>query len=147
MLSAINTSLLVFAFCPTRSELLRDADFAWALLRSAPPSPDAATVATKAALGPKAKRAVSYACGQGDTLTVSATMPVMPRHASAQTVSAASGGFLSRMWAATKGGDRDRDEHGEHGADTAHGPASALRRLAHSKSALFRSQQPPALEA
>ena len=47
VLSAINTSLLVFAFCPTRSELLRDADFAWALLRSAPPSPDAATVATK----------------------------------------------------------------------------------------------------
>ncbi|RPD81762.1 MFS general substrate transporter [Lentinus tigrinus ALCF2SS1-7] len=47
VLSAINTSLLVFAFCPTRTELLRDADFAWALLRSASPTPDAATVATK----------------------------------------------------------------------------------------------------
>ncbi|KAI0724319.1 MFS general substrate transporter [Cerioporus squamosus] len=48
VLSAINTSLLVFAFWPTRTELIRDADFAWALMRSSPPpSPDAATVATK----------------------------------------------------------------------------------------------------
>ncbi|RDX56109.1 MFS general substrate transporter [Lentinus brumalis] len=59
VLSAINTSLLVFAFWPTRTELQRDADFAWALLRSAPPTPDAATVATKETAQPSPTQSIA----------------------------------------------------------------------------------------
>ncbi|KAI0352743.1 hypothetical protein OH77DRAFT_1408402 [Trametes cingulata] len=59
---------------------------------------------------------------------------------------AAGGGFLSRMWAATKGqqerdGGAERDVEGQ-----GQGPSSAFRRLAHSKSALFRSQQAQVLD-
>lgn len=70
-------------------------------------------------------------------LPSSTTMPALPRNASVP-----SGGFLSRMWgAATKAQDKDRE-----GADACepptepHGTSSAFRRLAHSKSALLRSQ-------
>ncbi|KAI0762624.1 MFS general substrate transporter [Fomes fomentarius] len=46
VLSALNTSFLTYAFMPTRNELQRDADFAWSLLRSSPPSPDVASAFT-----------------------------------------------------------------------------------------------------
>ena len=59
----------------------------------------------------------------------STTMPSVSR--------AVGGSFLSRMWAATKGQDRDGGGEREEGQ----GPSSAFRRLAHSKSSLFRSQQ------
>ncbi|TFK85061.1 hypothetical protein K466DRAFT_495452 [Polyporus arcularius HHB13444] len=59
----------------------------------------------------------------------SATMPAIAR-------TAASGGFLSRMWAATKGQPATEKDCIE-----LDGPSSAFRRLAHSKSALFRTQQ------
>lgn len=59
----------------------------------------------------------------------SVTMPAIGR-------AAASGGFLSRMWAATKGQTAAEKDNGEQ-----EGPSSAFRRLAHSKSAMFRAQQ------
>ncbi|OBZ71984.1 PHO85 cyclin-1 [Grifola frondosa] len=96
--------------------------------------------------GSGAKRSTSYVCGQSQSepgaMISSATMPAIARNATSVTTS--SGGFLSRMWgAATKGQDKDKDRDG---ADTAepsetHGTSSAFRRLAHSKSALFRSHQ------
>lgn len=46
VLSALNTSFLTYAFMPTRNELQRDADFAWSLLRTSPPSPDVASAFT-----------------------------------------------------------------------------------------------------
>ncbi|KAI0676722.1 hypothetical protein C8Q78DRAFT_1073513 [Trametes maxima] len=92
-----------------------------------------ALLAPRPGLGRGTIRASSYTVGQhadGGSVAPSATMPSISR--------ATGGGFLSRMWAATKGADRDtcaeRDAEGQ-------GPTSAFRRLAHSKSALFRSQQ------
>ncbi|KAI8984957.1 hypothetical protein BD414DRAFT_417769 [Trametes punicea] len=85
-------------------------------------------------LGRGAARASSYTAGQhpeGGSVVPSATMPSISR--------AAGGGFLSRMWAATKGQERDGCAEREEGQGQ--GPSSAFRRLAHSKSALFRSQQ------
>lgn len=81
-------------------------------------------------LGRGTVRASSYTPGQypeGGSVAPSSTMPSISR--------ASGGGFLSRMWAATKG--QDRDGNAEREADG----SSAFRRLAHSKSALFRSQQ------
>ncbi|KAI0757238.1 MFS general substrate transporter [Daedaleopsis nitida] len=43
VLASLNISFLVYAYTPTRGELQRDADFAWSLLRSSPPSPDVAS--------------------------------------------------------------------------------------------------------
>ena len=68
----------------------------------------------------------------------SATMPAIAK-------STATGGFLSRMWAATKGQATAAEKESLLAAEEggASGPSSAFRRLAHSKStaALFRSQQ------
>ncbi|KAI0662881.1 hypothetical protein C8Q70DRAFT_930937 [Cubamyces menziesii] len=83
-------------------------------------------------LGRGAPRASSYTAGQypeGGAMASSTTMPSVSR--------AVGGSFLSRMWAATKGQDRDGGGEREEGQ----GPSSAFRRLAPSKSALFRSQQ------
>ena len=66
--------------------------------------------------------------GSHSLVVPSATMPVIAK-------STGTGGFLSRMWAATKGQASDKD------AADQDGPSNAFRRLAHSKSALFRSQQ------
>ena len=74
----------------------------------------------------------SYSSGKpegGATVVSSATMPAIAR-------TGASGGFLSRMWAATKGQNATEKDGMEQD-----GPSSAFRRLAHSKSALFRTQQ------
>ncbi|OCH84582.1 hypothetical protein OBBRIDRAFT_390539 [Obba rivulosa] len=92
--------------------------------------------------GMRAERAVSCcAPGHSDvgSIVASATMPALPRHA---TTIGHSGGFLSRMWgAATKGHDKDKDAtHGGEPGETS-GPGSTLRRLAHSKSAMFRGPQ------
>ncbi|KAI1785339.1 hypothetical protein LXA43DRAFT_145540 [Ganoderma leucocontextum] len=72
--------------------------------------------------------------GSGSVVS-SATMPSIAR-------TATSGSFLSRMWAATKGQVAEKDS-GTPTEQEGHGPSSAFRRLAHSKSAaaLFRSQQ------
>ncbi|KAF9821014.1 hypothetical protein IEO21_00991 [Rhodonia placenta] len=75
------------------------------------------------------------------SLTPSATMPVMPRNAS--DVGPSSGGFLSRMFGTTnKGQEKEKDRDGADSVETTepHGVSSAFRRLAHSKSALFRTQ-------
>ncbi|KAI0772542.1 hypothetical protein BD413DRAFT_612679 [Trametes elegans] len=84
-------------------------------------------------------RASSYSAGQSAdcaSIASSSTMSSVAR--------VAGGNFLTRMWAATKGQDREgcaeRDAEGQSLAQT-QGPSSAFRRLAHSKSAMFRSQQ------
>ncbi|KAL1939687.1 hypothetical protein VTO73DRAFT_9720 [Trametes versicolor] len=69
---------------------------------------------------------------EGPSVAPSSTMPSISR--------AAGGSFLSRMWAATKGQDRDGGVDREMDGPS-QGQNSAFRRLAHSKSALFRSQQ------
>ncbi|RPD62080.1 hypothetical protein L226DRAFT_523398 [Lentinus tigrinus ALCF2SS1-7] len=82
--------------------------------------------------GRGAPRSTLYSSGKSDggaTVVSSATMPTIAR-------TAASGGFLSRMWAATKGQAATEKDSMEQD-----GPGSAFRRLAHSKSALFRTQQ------
>ncbi|PIL36640.1 hypothetical protein GSI_00329 [Ganoderma sinense ZZ0214-1] len=73
--------------------------------------------------------------GPGSVVS-SATMPSIAR-------TATSGGFLSRMWAATKGQAAEKDNSAPGEQDGHGGPSSAFRRLAHSRSAaaLFRSQQ------
>ncbi|CCM03977.1 uncharacterized protein FIBRA_06133 [Fibroporia radiculosa] len=77
------------------------------------------------------------------SMTPSATMPSISRNAS--DMSAPSGGFLSRMFGSTsKGQEKDKAE--KEGSEVMeatvepHGVSSAFRRLAHSKSALFRTQ-------
>ncbi|KAH9853967.1 hypothetical protein C2E23DRAFT_102818 [Lenzites betulinus] len=81
---------------------------------------------TRPGLGRGTDRSRSYP--EGSSVAPSATMPSISR--------ATGGNFLTRMWAATKGPDRE-------GGGEVEAPAtsSAFRRLAHSKSALFRSQQ------
>ncbi|KAI0735416.1 MFS general substrate transporter [Earliella scabrosa] len=46
VIASLNISFLIYAFKPTLSELQRDADFAWSLLRSSPPTPDVASAVT-----------------------------------------------------------------------------------------------------
>ncbi|PCH41557.1 hypothetical protein WOLCODRAFT_137467 [Wolfiporia cocos MD-104 SS10] len=85
-------------------------------------------------------RANTYsAAHNAAAMSSSTTMPVLPRNVS--DVGAASGGFLSRMFGSTNKG-HEKDREGAEGAETTetHGVGSAFRRLAHSKSALFRSQ-------
>ena len=48
VIASLNISFLIYAFKPTLSELQRDADFAWSLLRSSPPTPDVASAVTPA---------------------------------------------------------------------------------------------------
>ncbi|KAL7282004.1 hypothetical protein ACG7TL_003471 [Trametes sanguinea] len=84
-------------------------------------------------LGRGAARASSYTAGvEGASVAPSASVPSISR--------ASGGSFLSRMWAATKGQDRDGCPDGDVQGQS-QGPSSAFRRLAHSKSALFRNQQ------
>ncbi|CDO74176.1 hypothetical protein BN946_scf185043.g227 [Trametes cinnabarina] len=86
-------------------------------------------------LGRGTARPSSYAAGQhteGGSIVPSVSVPSISR--------ATGGSFLSRMWAATKGQDRDGNADAD-GQSHGQGPSSAFRRLAHSKSALFRSQQ------
>lgn len=91
-----------------------------------------------------APRANTYPVGQqmqASSLAPSMTMPAIPRNAS--DVGGSSGSFLSRMFGTTnKGQEKDKDRDSGDGAEPseAHGVSSAFRRLAHSKSALFRSQ-------
>ncbi|KAI0951898.1 hypothetical protein AcV7_007861 [Taiwanofungus camphoratus] len=93
-----------------------------------------------------APRANTYALSQQAhvaltvDLSTSATMPAIARHASDAPVS--SGSFLSRMFGAGRGQDKDKDKDSAENKDMSetHGATSAFRRLAHSKSALFRSQ-------
>ncbi|KAI0366190.1 hypothetical protein BV20DRAFT_662044 [Pilatotrama ljubarskyi] len=102
------------------------------------PSQAAREALLRPGLGRGAARASSYTAGQhpeGAGMVPSSTMPSISR--------AAGGGFLSRMWAATKG-QQERDacdvEGQGQGTSQGQGPSSAFRRLAHSKSALFRNQ-------
>ncbi|KAI0829292.1 hypothetical protein BC628DRAFT_1315401 [Trametes gibbosa] len=87
-----------------------------------------ALLQSRPGLGRGTVRSSSYP--EGSSVAPSATMPSISR--------ATGGNFLSRMWAATKGQDKEGGSERE-----MEGPAtsSAFRRLAHSKSALFRSQQ------
>ncbi|PIL29598.1 hypothetical protein GSI_08234 [Ganoderma sinense ZZ0214-1] len=48
VISAVNISLIIFAFRPTRGELQRDADTAWSRLRSSPPTPEDLSATTTA---------------------------------------------------------------------------------------------------
>ncbi|KAI0751212.1 hypothetical protein C8Q80DRAFT_1119066 [Daedaleopsis nitida] len=98
------------------------------------PSQDAQTSLLRGHSGSvRAGSRISYAPGQrrdnAGGVVPSATMPSIAR-------TAASGGFLSRMWAATKG-----QASAEKDVSEADAPGSAFRRLAHSKSAHLRAQQ------
>ena len=76
------------------------------------------------------------------SLTPSTTMPAMARGASDMGPSTG-GSFLSRMFGSSnKSADKDKEKEGVENGDAVepHGVSSAFRRLAHSKSALFRTQ-------
>ncbi|KAH9938693.1 uncharacterized protein B0H18DRAFT_1081256 [Fomitopsis serialis] len=110
------------------------------------PSPTASgapTIDFKMGMG-RGLRSVTYANVHQSqaSLTPSATLPAMARNVSDMGPSTG-GNFLSRMFGTSnKSSDKEKEKDGaEHGdAVEPHGVSSAFRRLAHSKSALFRTQ-------
>ncbi|KAH9843771.1 uncharacterized protein C8Q71DRAFT_12942 [Rhodofomes roseus] len=79
---------------------------------------------------------------QSSSLTPSTTMPAIGRNVSDMGPSTG-GSFLSRMFGSSnKSSDKEKEKDGADNGDAVepHGVSSAFRRLAHSKSALFRTQ-------
>ena len=107
-----------------------------------PTAPNVPTIEFKAGMG-RGLRTTTYANvhPSQSSLTPSTTMPAMARGASDMGPSTG-GSFLSRMFGSNKGADKEKEKDGVDNGDSVepHGVSSAFRRLAHSKSALFRTQ-------
>lgn len=106
-----------------------------------PTAPNVPAVEFKMGMG-RGMRTTTYgnAHPSQSLLTPSTTMPVMARGASDMGPSAG-GSFLSRMFGSSnKSADKEKESAENGDAVEPHGVSSAFRRLAHSKSALFRTQ-------